>query len=96
MEARARALVRAFEEQGCAREKLLIQIPASWEGLVAAAALECSNIQCEVNRVFSFAQGVQAVKCGVSAVLTDVRRIDICYDRHPGFIRDPMVRYHSL
>lgn len=81
----------AYEARGCARDNLLMQIPATWAGLEAVKVLESECIQCQVVHVFSFSQAVAAVNHKASVIVPCIRRINLWYDQHPGAIRDPKV-----
>jgi len=63
--ARARRLMSLYEAQGISRQRVLIKIAATWEGIQAAAELEREGIHTNLTLLFSFAQ---AVACGQSKV----------------------------
>ena len=63
--ARARRLIALYEAAGIARERVLIKIAATWEGIQAAARLEQAGIRTNLTLLFSF---VQAVACGQAKV----------------------------
>lgn len=54
--AAARRLISLFEASGIARERVLIKIAATWEGITAARQLEREEIRCNLTLLFSFAQ----------------------------------------
>ncbi len=62
---RARRIVGLYEAAGIARERVLIKIAATWEGIQAAAELQREGIRCNLTLLFSFAQ---AVACGDARV----------------------------
>ncbi len=62
---RARRIVGLYEAAGIARERVLIKIAATWEGIQAAAQLQREGIRCNLTLLFSFAQ---AVACGDARV----------------------------
>jgi transaldolase len=57
---RGRRIIAMYEEKGVSKDRILIKLPATWEGIVAAEVLEKEGIQCNLTLVFSF---VQAVAC---------------------------------
>ena len=63
--ARARRLMSLYEVQGISRQRVLIKIAATWEGIQAAAELEREGIHTNLTLLFSFAQ---AVACGQAKV----------------------------
>jgi transaldolase len=63
--ARAQRIIGFYEEANIARERVLIKIAATWEGIQAARALEHEGIHCNLTLVFSFCQ---AVACGEACV----------------------------
>jgi transaldolase len=63
--ARAKRIMALYEAQGIARERVLIKIASTWEGIQAAARLEKAGIRCNLTLLFSFAQ---AVACGGAKV----------------------------
>ncbi|HNB46696.1 MAG TPA: transaldolase family protein, partial [Burkholderiaceae bacterium] len=56
--ARAHRLIALYEAQGVARERVLIKIAATWEGIQAARALEREGIHCNLTLLFAFCQAV--------------------------------------
>jgi len=73
--ARARRLVALYGEAGIGRERLLIKIAATWEGIRAAAVLEREGIHCNLTLLFSFAQAVACAEAGVFLISPFVGRI---------------------
>lgn len=78
-EARARRLVELYDRAGVARERVLIKIASTWEGIAAAARLERDGIHCNLTLLFSFAQAVACADAGVTLISPFVGRI---YDWH--------------
>lgn len=72
---RARHIVALYEGAGVARERLLIKIAATWEGIRAAEALEREGIHCNLTLLFSFAQAVACAEAGVFLISPFVGRI---------------------
>jgi transaldolase len=63
--ARARRIMALYEAQCVARERVLIKIASTWEGIQAAAELEREGIHCNLTLLFAFCQ---AVACGQAKV----------------------------
>ncbi|RZA18792.1 MAG: transaldolase [Lysobacteraceae bacterium] len=73
--AKAHRLVDLYADAGIARERLLIKIASTWEGIRAAQRLEREGIQCNLTLLFSFAQAVACAEAGVFLVSPFVGRI---------------------
>ena len=58
-------LIDRYEQQGVDRQRVLIKIAATWEGIQAARRLEKLNIQTNLTLLFSFAQATLALMRGV-------------------------------
>ncbi|AMO96315.1 transaldolase [Collimonas fungivorans] len=63
--ARARRIMALYEAAGIGRERVLIKIASTWEGIQAAAILEREGIRCNLTLLFAFCQ---AVACGAAKV----------------------------
>ena len=77
--ARARRLVDLYERAGIGRERVLIKIAATWEGIQAARALEHEGVHCNLTLLFAFCQAVACGEAGVTLISPFVGRI---YDWH--------------
>jgi transaldolase len=77
--ARARRLVSLYEKIGVGRERVLIKLASTWEGIRAAERLEREGIHCNLTLLFSFAQAVACAEAGVTLISPFVGRI---YDWH--------------
>jgi transaldolase len=77
--ARARRLVELYERAGIGRDRVLIKIASTWEGIQAAKALEHEGIHCNLTLLFSFCQAVACGEAGVTLISPFVGRI---YDWH--------------
>jgi transaldolase len=77
--ARARRLIHLYEKHGSSRERVLIKLAATWEGIRAADKLEREGIHCNMTLLFSFAQAVACAEAGVTLISPFVGRI---YDWH--------------
>ncbi|KAL7461591.1 hypothetical protein ACHAXS_002009 [Conticribra weissflogii] len=61
---RARSIISMYEEMGVGRERILIKLAGTWEGIQAAKILEKEGIQCNITLVFSFLQAAAAAQAG--------------------------------
>ncbi len=77
--ARARRLIGMYEAAGIARERVLIKVASTWEGIQAAAELERDGIHCNLTLLFAFCQAVACGDAGVTLISPFVGRI---YDWH--------------
>lgn len=66
--ARARRIVALYEDAGIARERVLMQIVSTWEGVQAARMLEHEGIACHLTLLFSLCQAVVCADAGVTIV----------------------------
>jgi transaldolase len=84
-----------YEDAGIARERVLIKIASTWEGIRAAERLEHEGVHCNLTLLFSFAQAVACAEAGVTLISPFVGRIydwyreegggeDIPPDKDPG------------
>lgn len=76
---KAKTLIGLYEEQGIGREKILIKLASTWEGVQAAQELEKENIHCNLTLLFSMAQAIACAEAGVQLISPFVGRI---YDWH--------------
>jgi transaldolase len=77
--AKARKLISLYETKGISRDRILIKIASTWEGIRAAERLESHLIHCNLTLLFSFAQAVACAEAGVTLISPFVGRI---YDWH--------------
>jgi transaldolase len=82
--AKARELIGLYENAGIARERILIKVGSTWEGIRAAAALEREGIHCNLTLLFSFAQAVACAEAGVTLISPFVGRIYDYYKKERG------------
>ncbi len=73
--AKARQLIAIYEARGIRRERILIKIASTWEGIRAAEILEREGIHCNLTLLFSFAQAVACAEAGVQLISPFVGRI---------------------
>ena len=73
--AKAHHLVELYDRAGIGRDRLLIKIASTWEGIRAAERLEREGIHCNLTLLFSFAQAVACAEAGVFLISPFVGRI---------------------
>jgi transaldolase len=83
-EAKARSLIDHYEAAGVPRERVLIKIASTWEGIRAAERLERDGIHCNLTLLFSFAQAVACADAGVTLISPFVGRIYDWYRKASG------------
>jgi len=76
---KARKLISLYEAKGVSRQRVLIKLASTWEGIRAAERLEIEGIHCNLTLLFSFAQAVACAEAGVTLISPFVGRI---YDWH--------------
>ncbi len=72
---KARELIALYAEAGVAKERVLIKLGSTWEGIRAAEVLEREGIHCNLTLLFSFAQAVACADAGVTLISPFVGRI---------------------
>jgi transaldolase len=73
--AKAERLIELYEQAGVKRDRILIKIASTWEGIRAAEQLEKRGIQCNLTLLFSFEQAVACAEAGVFLISPFVGRI---------------------
>ncbi|CAG9827840.1 unnamed protein product [Diabrotica balteata] len=74
--AKARKIIKLYEEQGISKDRILIKLASTWEGIQAARELEKKhNIHCNLTLLFNFAQAVACAEAGVTLISPFVGRI---------------------
>ena len=73
--ARARRLMALYESEGVSRDRVLIKIASTWEGIQAAAELEREGIHCNLTLLFAFCQAVACGNAGITLISPFVGRI---------------------
>ena len=73
--AKARDLIALYEAEGISRDRVLIKLAATWEGICAAEELEKDGIHCNLTLLFSFVQAVACADAGVTLISPFVGRI---------------------
>jgi transaldolase len=74
-EAKARQLIAMYEKSGIKRERILIKLAATWDGIKAAEILEKDGIHCNLTLLFGFHQAVACAEAGVQLISPFVGRI---------------------
>ncbi len=82
--AKARYLIKAYEELGVTRERVLIKIAATWEGIKAAEILEQEGIHCNLTLLFGMHQAVACAEAKVTLISPFVGRILDWYKKSTG------------
>ena len=82
--AKARKLISLYDKKGVARQRILIKIASTWEGIRAAELLEKEGIHCNLTLLFSFAQAVACAEAGVTLISPFVGRIYDWYKKEGG------------
>jgi transaldolase len=103
--ARAHRIVSLYEAAGIPRERVLIKVASTWEGIQAARILEHEGIHCNLTLLFSFCQAVACGDAGVTLISPFVGRIYDWYKKAAGTawdeaaqkgVNDPGVRSVTL
>lgn len=81
---KARHLIGLYEKRGVPRERVLIKIASTWEGIQAAAQLQKESINCNLTVLFSFPQAVACAEANVTTVAPYVGRIYDWYRQNTG------------
>ncbi len=76
---KARKLIGMYGDHGISKDKILIKVAATWEGINAARELEKEGIHCNLTLLFSMAQAIACAEAGVQLISPFVGRI---YDWH--------------
>jgi transaldolase len=82
--AKARKLIGLYDEAGISRERVLIKIASTWEGIRAAEKLEREGVHCNLTLLFSEAQAVACAEAGVTLISPFVGRIYDWYKKERG------------
>src|SRR3954468_14440108 len=81
---KARELIKLYEDAGISRERILIKLGSTWEGIKAAEQLEKEGIHCNLTLLFSFAQAVACAEAKVTLISPFVGRIYDWYKKSTG------------
>ncbi|NNK56876.1 MAG: transaldolase [Desulfofustis sp.] len=81
---RARSLIELYSQAGIERNRILIKIASTWEGIRAAEILEEEQINCNLTLLFGFSQAVACAEAGVFLISPFVGRILDWYKKNEG------------
>ena len=82
--AKARHLIGLYEKEGISKDRILIKIASTWEGIRAAEELEREGIHCNLTLLFAFAQAVACAEAKVQLISPFVGRIYDWYKKDTG------------
>lgn len=82
--ANARHLIELYQAAGIGRERILIKLASTWEGICAAGILKKDGINCNLTLLFSMAQAVACAEAGVQLISPFVGRILDWYKKASG------------
>jgi transaldolase len=82
--AKGRELIRLYEQAGIERERVLIKMASTWEGIRAAEILEKEGIHCNMTLLFSLAQAIACADAGAQLISPFVGRIYDWYKKSTG------------
>src|SRR3984885_13382930 len=88
--AKAHKLIALYEKTGVSRQRILIKVASTWEGIRAAELLEKEGIHCNLTLLFSFAQAVACAEAGVTLISPFVGRIYDWYKKERGGAEIPV------
>ncbi len=72
---KARQLIKMYQDNGVSKDRVLIKIASTWEGIKAAETLQKEGINCNLTLIFGFAQAVAAAEAGAFLISPFVGRI---------------------
>jgi len=81
---KARELIKQYEAAGIDKNRILIKIASTWEGIKAAEVLEKEGIRCNLTLLFSFCQAVACAEAKVQLISPFVGRIYDWYKKETG------------
>jgi transaldolase len=82
--AKGRELIALYDKAGIARERVLIKIASTWEGIRAAEILEKEGIRCNMTLLFSLSQAIACAEAGAQLISPFVGRIYDWYKKSTG------------
>jgi transaldolase len=82
--AQARSIIKQYDAVGIGRERVLVKIASTWEGIRAAEVLERDGIHCNLTLLFGLHQAIAAAEAGVTLVSPFVGRILDWYKKDTG------------
>ena len=96
---KARTLIKLYEDAGIDRDRILIKIASTWEGIRAAEVLEKEGIKTNLTLLFGFAQAIACAEAGVPLISPFVGRIMDWFKAHnqvDGFAPEDDPGVHSV
>ncbi len=81
---KGRELIRLYEAAGIGRERILIKLASTWEGIRAAEVLQKDGIKCNMTLLFSLAQAAACAEAGAQLISPFVGRIYDWYKKQAG------------
>lgn len=72
---KARELINLYKENGIEKERILIKLASTWEGIQAGKILESEGIRCNMTLLFGFGQAIACAEAGVYLISPFVGRI---------------------
>jgi len=81
---KARKFIAAYEEAGISKDRILIKIASTWEGIKAAEQLEKEGIHCNLTLLFCISQAIACAEAGVQLISPFVGRILDWYKKDTG------------
>jgi len=82
--AKGREIIAQYEAAGVSRERILIKIASTWEGIQAAAVLENEGIHCNLTLLFGIHQAIACAENGITLISPFVGRILDWYKKDTG------------
>lgn len=82
--AKAKHIIELYKEIGISKDRILVKIASTWEGIQAAKELEEEGIHCNLTLLFSFAQAVACAEAKVTLISPFVGRILDYYKKETG------------
>lgn len=82
--AEAHAIIKQYEDAGVSRERILIKIASTWEGIKAAEQLETEGIHCNLTLLFGMHQAIACAEAKVTLISPFVGRILDWYKKDTG------------
>ena len=89
MLARGRRIIAMYRELGIERDRVLIKIASTWEGIRSAEVLEEEGIRCNLTLLFALPQAIAAAEAGATLISPFVGRIYDWYLKHGTDITGP-------
>jgi transaldolase len=81
---KAREIIKQYEAAGVSKERVLIKIASTWEGIEAAAVLEKEGIHCNLTLLFGLHQAIACAENGITLISPFVGRILDWYKKDTG------------